>query len=105
MYKYKYSYIRKVGMSREEILKSEQAILKEDISRMLDSFLIGTVAKPPSMSGYNLTTKVEGKTVTLYVRKGIVPMALEMSNRYNNLWKLLQTLSKINWELLKLEHE
>jgi len=30
------------------------------------------VAKPPSMSGYNLTTKVEGKTVTLYVRKDIV---------------------------------
>ena len=36
---------------------------------MLDSFLIGTVAKSPSMSGFNLTTKVQGKTVTLYVRK------------------------------------
>ena len=92
-------------MSRKEILKSQQAILKEDICRMLDSFLIGTVAKPPSMSGYNLTTKVEGKTVTLYVRKDLVPMALEMSNRYKSLWKLFQALSKINWELLKLEHE
>ncbi|RPJ04932.1 MAG: hypothetical protein EHM37_22515 [Deltaproteobacteria bacterium] len=92
-------------MSRKMILKSQQAILKEDICRMLDSFLIGTVAKPPSMSGYNLTTKVEGKTVTLYVRKDLVPMALEMSNRYKSLWKLFQALSKINWELLKLEHE
>ncbi|RPJ11109.1 MAG: hypothetical protein EHM37_11595 [Deltaproteobacteria bacterium] len=92
-------------MSRKMILKSQQAILKEDICRMLDSFLIGTVAKPPSMSGYNLTTKVEGKTVTLYVRKDLVPMALEMSNRYKILWKLFQALSKINWELLKLEHE
>jgi hypothetical protein len=92
-------------MSRKVILKSQQAILKEDICRMLDSFLIGTVAKPPSMSGYNLTTKVEGKTVTLYVRKDLVPMALEMSNRYKSLWKLFQALSKINWELLKLEHE
>jgi len=95
----------KVNMSRKVILKSQQAILKEDICRMLDSFLIGTVAKPPSMSGYNLTTKVEGKTVTLYVRKDLVPMALEMSNRYKSLWKLFQALSKINWELLKLEHE
>jgi hypothetical protein len=92
-------------MSRKVILKSQQAVLKEDICRMLDSFLIGTVAKPPSMSGYNLTTKVEGKTVTLYVRKDLVPMALEMSNRYRALWKLFQALSKINWELLKLEHE
>jgi len=92
-------------LSRKEILKSQQAVLKEDISRMLDSFLIGTVAKPPSMSGYNLTTKVEGKTVTFYVRKDIVPMAIEMSNRYKNLWKLFQALSKINWELLKLENE
>lgn len=93
-----------MNMSREEILKTQQAILKEDISRMLDSFLIGTVAKPPSMSGYNLTTKVEGKTVTLYVRKDLVPMAMEMSDRYKSLWKLFQALSKINWELLKLEH-
>jgi len=92
-------------MSRKVILKSQQAVLKEDICRMLDSFLIGTVAKLPSMSGYNLTTKVEGKTVTLYVRKDLVPMALEMSNRYKSLWKLFQALSKINWELLKLEHE
>lgn len=92
-------------MSRIGILKTQQAVLKEDISRMLDSFLIGTVAKPPSMSGYNLTTKVEGKTVTLYVRKDIVPMAIEMSNRYKQLWKLFQALSKVNWEILKLENE
>lgn len=97
--------LERVNMSRKVILKSQQAVFKEDICRMLDSFLIGTVAKPPSMSGYNLTTKVEGKTVTLYVRKDLVPMALEMSNRYKSLWKLFQALSKINWELLKLEHE
>lgn len=92
-------------MSRKEILKSQQAVLKEDIIRMLDSFLIGTVAKPPSMSGYNLTTKVAGKTMTLYVRKDIVPKAKEMSNRYKLLWQLFQKLSKVNWELLKLENE
>ena len=92
-------------MSRLDILKNRQTRLKQDISSMLDSFLIGTVARSPSMTGHNLTTKVEGKTVTLYVRKGIAPMALEMSNRYKKLWKLLQALSKINWEILNLENK
>ena len=92
-------------MSRLDILKIRQAKLKEDIATMLDSFIIGTVAKSPSMTGHNLTTKVEGKTVTLYVRKNIAPMALEMSKRYKVLWKLIQALSKINWELLKLENK
>lgn len=94
-----------VDMSRLDILKKRQNKLKEDISSMLDSFLIGTVAKSPSMTGHNLTTKVEGKTVTLYVRKGIAPMALEMSNRYKKLWKLIQALSKVNFELLNLENK
>jgi hypothetical protein len=90
-------------MARVDILKKQQARLKEDISAMLDSYLIGTVAKSPSMSGHNLTTKVEGKTVTLYVRKDVAPMATEMSLRYKKLWALIQKLSKVNWEILNLE--
>ena len=91
-------------MSRRDILKKRQARLREDIAVMLDSFLIGTVSKSPSMTGYGLTTKVEGKTVTLYVRKDIVPKALEMSSRYKRLWTLIQALSKVNWEILNLEN-
>jgi len=92
-------------MSRKDILKKRQARLREDISALLDRFLIGTVAKSPSMSGFNLTTKVQGKTVTLYVRKDIVPKAREMGRRYRRLWTLIQTLSKINWEMLNLENK
>ena len=92
-------------MNRRDILKKRQALLREDIASMLDSFLIGTVAKSPSMAGHGLTTKVEGKTVTLYVRKDIVPKALEMGRRYNRLWTLIQTLSKVNWEILNLENK
>jgi hypothetical protein len=92
-------------MSRRDILKKRQARLREDIVAMLDSFLIGTVAKSPSMTGYGLTTKVEGKTITLYVRKNIVPKALEMGNHYKKLWALIQALSKVNWEILNLEDE
>ena len=92
-------------MCRKGILKKRQARLREDISAMLDSFLIGTVAKSPSMSGFNLTTKVQGKTVTLYVRKSIVMKALEMGRRYQRLWKLMQAFSKVNWEILNLENQ
>jgi hypothetical protein len=92
-------------MSRWDILKKRQARLREDIGAMLDSFLIGTVSKSPSMTGHSLTTKVEGKTITLYVRKDIVPEALEMGRRYKRLWALIQALSKINWEILNLENK
>ena len=91
-------------MSRSDILKKRQSRLREDIAAMLDSLLIGTVAKSPSMTGHSLTTKAQGKTVTLYVRKDIVPKALEMSGRYKKLWILMQKLSNVNWEILNLEN-
>lgn len=92
-------------MSRLLLLKKRQILLRQEITAHLESFLIGTIAKSPSMSGYSLTTKVEGKTVTLYVRKDLVSRALEMGRRYNKLWTLIQRLSKVNWEILKLENE
>ena len=92
-------------MKRIDLLRKQQVRLKEDISAMFDSFLIGSVGKSPSMSGHNLTTKIEGKTVTLYVRKDIAPLAREMSKRYKKLWTLMQKLSKVNWEILNLGHE
>ncbi len=91
-------------MTRWDILKQRQARLREDITSLLDSFLIGTLGKSPSMTGHSLTTKVKGKTVTLYARKDIVPKALEMSNRYKRLWARIQALSKVNWEILNLEN-
>jgi len=87
------------------MLKKRQARLKEDITANLEFFLIGTVAKSPAMTGHGLTTKVNGKTVSLYVRKSIAGKSQEMTKRYNKLWLLMQKLSKINWEILKLENE
>jgi hypothetical protein len=92
-------------MQRIELLKKQQRRLREDITANLDFFLIGTVAKSPSMTGHGLTTKEKGKTVSLYVRKGIVKKTQEMTKRYKKMWLLLQTLSKVNWEILKLENE
>jgi len=92
-------------MERIDVLKKQRDRLREDICAHLDSFLIGTVAKSPSMTGHGLTTKVKGKTVSLYVRKGIVKEAEEMTKRYGRMWILLQKLSKINWEILKAEKD
>jgi hypothetical protein len=93
------------GMQRVDILKRRRDRLREDIVAHLDVFLIGTVARSPSMSGHGLTTKMKGKTVSLYVRKGIVREAEEMTKRYRRMWLLLQKLSRLNWEILKLERE
>jgi hypothetical protein len=92
-------------MTQLDILKKRQEKLKEEILALLDNFLVGSIAKSPSMTGHNLTTKVNGKTVTLYARKAMVPKALEMSKRYNRLWILIQKLSKVNWERLKIENK
>jgi len=92
-------------MTKLELLKKQQDSLKGEIVALLDDYLIGSIGKSPSMSGHNLTTKVDGKTVTLYARKAIVPKALEMGKRYNKMWELIQKLSKVNWERLNLENK
>ena len=97
--------LQEVTVQRVDVLKVQRDRLKEDICAYLDSFLIGTVAKSPSMTGHGLTTKVKGKTVSLYVRKGIVREVEEMTTRYKRMWLLLQKLSKINWEILKAESD
>ena len=92
-------------MQKIDILKKRRAVLKEEITASLDFFLIGTIAKSPAMTGYGLTTKVKGKTESLYVRKGIINKAQEMARRYSKMWLLMQKLSKVNWEILNLENE
>ncbi len=92
-------------MDQIALLKRQRDRLKEDIATQLEFFLIGTIAKSPSMTGHGLTTKVKGKTVSLYVRKDIAKKATEMTKRYKMLWLLIQKLSALNFEILKLEHE
>ena len=89
-------------MRRIDLLRKRQAMLKEQISNNLD-LLMGTVVRSPAMMYHNLTTKIEGKTVTRYVRKGLVPKVKKMTDRHKRVRLLTQKLSKVNWELLKLE--
>ena len=89
-------------MRRIDCLRKQKASLKEQICNNLD-LLMGTVNRSPSMMYHNLTTKVEGKTVTRYVRKGLVAQVKKMTDRHKRVRALIQKLSKVNWELLKLE--
>jgi Family of unknown function (DUF6788) len=89
-------------MRRIDLLRKRQAMLKEQIRNNLD-LLIGTVVRSPAMMYHSLTTKVEGKTVTRYVRKALVPKVKKMTDRHKRVRVLINKLSKINWELLKLE--
>jgi len=89
-------------MRRIDLLRKRQVMLKEQISNNLD-LLMGTVVRSPAMMYHSLTTKVDRKTVTRYVRKGLVAKVKKMTERHKNVRMLIQKLSKVNWELLKLE--
>jgi hypothetical protein len=79
-----------------------QKELKTQIQRNLD-ILIGSVVRSPSMTGWCLTDKIRGRTVTRYVRKRIVSEARRMSRQCQRLWKLLRQLSEVNWRLLRYQ--
>lgn len=89
-------------MRRIDLLRKRRAMLKEQIGNNLD-LLMGTIVRSPAMMYHSLTTKVEGKTVTRYVRKALVPKVKKMTDRHKRVRVLINKLSKINWELLKLE--
>jgi len=89
-------------MKRIDLLRKHQASLKEQICNNLD-LLMGTVVRSPAMMYHSLTTEVEGKTVTRYVRKGLVPIVKKMTDRHKRLRLLINKLSKVNWDLLKME--
>ena len=59
-------------MRRIDLLRKRKATLKEQINNNLD-LLMGSVVRSPAMMYHSLTAKVDGKTVTRYVRKGLVP--------------------------------
>jgi hypothetical protein len=89
-------------MKRIDLLRKQQAMIKEQICNNLE-LIVGTVVRSPAMMYHSLTTKVDGKTVTRYVRKGLVTKVKKMTERHQKIRTLIQKLSKVNWELLKLE--
>lgn len=86
-------------MENMETLKERQMQLKKQIGQNLD-IIIGTVGKSPAMKYHNLTTKNEGKTITRYLRKSLVPKVRKMTQNHQALRKLISKLSEVNWEIL-----
>jgi len=76
--------------------------LKKGIHAHLD-LLMGSVVHAPSHSGHYLTDKVDGKTVTRYIRKGLVKKAGRMTDNHRRVRRMARELSGVNWELLKRE--
>ncbi len=94
-------YIRILMSKQSEVLQFRQQQLQRQINQALD-LLQGSLHKNPSQRGYHLTTKVDQKTVTKYVRQELVPRVRAMTANHLKIRKLLQRLSEANWRLLQL---
>jgi hypothetical protein len=89
-------------MSKQtELLRFRQEQLKRQIQDALE-LLQGSLHKNPSQRGYHLTTKVNQKTVTKYVRQELVPLVRAMTHNHLKVRQLLQRLSEVNWRRLQL---
>jgi len=89
-------------MSRQlDTLRFRQEQLQRQIHETLD-LLQGSLHKNPSQRGYHLTTKVNQKTVTKYVRQELVPQVRAMTQNHRKLRRLVQRLADTNWRLLQL---
>ena len=84
------------------VLMRKRDRLVRQVNDSLD-FLIGSVStKGLKCEAYNLTTKVDGKTVTRHIPIGMVPAARRMTERHRKLKALLKDLGETNW-LLAME--
>ena len=88
-------------MSKQsELLQFRKQQLQRQILQSLD-LLQGSLHQNPSQRGYHLTTKVDQKTVTKYVRKELVPQVRALTRNHLKVRRLLQRLSETNWRLLQ----
>jgi hypothetical protein len=89
-------------MSKQhQVLQFRREQLQRQINDALD-LLQGSLHKNPSQRGYHLTTKVDQKTLTKYVRKELVPQVRAMTRNHLKIRKLLQRLAEANWRLIQL---
>ena len=86
--------------TQREVLLFRKEQLQRQINEALE-LLQGSLHKNPSQRGYHLTTKVDRKTVTKYVRRDLVPQVRAMTRNHLKVRQLLQRLSQTNWRLLQ----
>ena len=91
-------------MTTSQRLSKRQRDLKKKITAHLD-LLMGSVVKSPTQSGFYLTDKLDGKTVTRYLRKSIRKEAQSMTANHRRVRVFLRQLSAVNFEILKRKAE
>jgi hypothetical protein len=84
-----------------DTLRFRQEQLQRQLNAALD-LLQGSLHKNPSQRGYHLTTKINQKTATKYVRQELVPRVRAMTRNHLKVRQLLVRLSEVNWRLLQL---
>jgi hypothetical protein len=89
--------------ANQKLLKRQRELKKKIIAHL--NVLMGSVVKSPTQSGYYLTDKVEGKTVTRYLRKSIRREAQQMTSNHRRVRALLRQLSAVDFEILKRKAE
>lgn len=83
------------------VLMRRRDRLVRQVADSLD-FLIGSVStKGLKCEAYNLTTKVDGKTVTRHIPIGMLPAVRRMTKRHQKLKTLLKDLGETNWLLAR----
>jgi hypothetical protein len=84
-------------------LTQKQERLKREITQNLDILIGSVTTKGPVRSGFNLTTKINQKTVSRHIRKSTLGQVRRMTCQHKKLKALVQELSDTNWEIIKLE--
>lgn len=91
-------------MATKRQLKNRQTKLKLQVQDLLGDFLVGSVStKGPKRPGFNLTYKIDQITKSRHIRKNHEKLVIRMTKKHKRIKQLLQLLTDVNWELLKLE--
>jgi len=83
-------------------LEQKRERIVRDINAHLD-LLIGSVSSQGASGRFNLTTKVDGKTKSRYIRAGMEKEVKRRTRRHLKLKALIKELAQVNWQLLQIE--
>ena len=82
------------------LMKKRDRLVRQ-IRDSLD-FLVGSVSsKGLKYEAYNLTTKIDGVTRTKHIPKDMVKLVRRMTQRHQQLKKLIKELGETNWLLIR----
>ncbi len=85
-------------------LQQKRDRIVRDLNAHMD-LLIGSVSSQGVSGRFNLTTKVQGKTTSRYIRAGLEKEVRRRTRRHLKFKALVKELAEVNWLLLQMEHK